>query len=349
MRSRPVFALIGLIAGLIGGIAIAGVEFLLRRRNLREVALPTYLLVYPLVGLGLSWFGYRNRHMCALDAPCDFFSVGPLSPEEAAARGGRIRRFASIGAGIGIAVGLLATALDFAWRGWPFLAGTFVTGLLFYPYIGMIFGFNFSLRPGDPKPSIRNFRFRMQTLMILVTYLGILCGLGIVASRYSAVAIQYQAKALNSQTMVDVFQTVLERARADLKRAERAKELRAGRIPDGLLPTQQAFLKGLEGNATEQYKQYRYGVMADGEDHLAQLAAQNLSDYTPLFEFHKKLAAKYTKAAQKPLGARRARPADAVMTAAALASVEKKDRNRGRHLFPAARADWCKPRPATVS
>ena len=40
--------------------------------------------------------------------------------------------------------------------------------------------------------------------------------------------------------------------------------------------------------------------MADGEDHLAQLAAQNLSDYTPLFEFHKKLAEKYTKAAKKP-------------------------------------------------
>ena len=155
--------------------------------------------------------------------------------------GGRIRHFAWIGAGIGIAVALLATALDFAWRGWPFLAGTFVTGLLFYPYIGMIFGFNFSLRPGDPKPSIRNFRFRMQTLMILVTYLGILCGLGTVASRYSTVAIQYQAKALNSQTMVDVFQTVLERARADLKRAERAKELRADASPTACSPPSKRF------------------------------------------------------------------------------------------------------------
>ncbi len=298
MRSRPLFALNGLVVGLIGGIAAAGVEYLLRGRNLREVALPTYLLVYPLIGLGLCWFGYRNRHVWRRIRSPDFSSVEPLPPEEAAARGGRIRRFRWIG--VGIAGALLATALEFPWRGWPFLASTFVTGLLFYPYIGMILGHNFSLRPGDPKPSIRNFRFRMQTLMILVTYLGIVCGLGTVASRYSAAARQFQAKALNSQTMVDVFQTVLERARADLKRAENAKELRAGRIPDGLLPAQQAFLKGLEGNATEQYKQYRYGIMADGEDRLAQLAAQNLSECTPVLEWHRKLAEKYTKAAQKP-------------------------------------------------
>jgi hypothetical protein len=299
-RSRLHFALGGLAMGLIAGGVCAGVEYLLRGRNVQEVALPTYLVVYPLVGLGLCWFGYRNPHAWGWVRPPDFFSTEPRQPEEAAERGSRIRRFVWSGFGVGIAIAFLATALEFAWRGWPFLARTFIMGLLVYPYLGLLLGFNLGLRPGDPPPSIRNFRFRMRTLMILVAYFGILCGLGTVASRMSGLALRYRANALNSQTLAGVFQGLIEKSRAELKRAESAKELRAGRIPDGLLPSQKAYLKGLDGTVTEQYKQYRYGLIADGEDQQARLASQNLAEYTGLLEYHTRLAEKYTKAAQQP-------------------------------------------------
>ena len=140
----------------------------------------------------------------------------------------------------------MATALDFAWRGWPFLAGTFLSGLLFYPYFGMLLGYNISIRPGAAKRSIRSFRFRMRTLMIMVAYFGILCGLGTVILRYSRLAQQHHWKALNARTMMDVYRTLVERnradlKRADLKRADNAKELRAGRIPDGICPPRKTF------------------------------------------------------------------------------------------------------------
>ena len=299
-RSRALFALRGLIAGaLLGGVS-AGLEYLLKGRKIHDVALPTDLILYPLVGLGIFWFGYVNPHMWHWVRPRGFFSVEPLPPEEAAARGSRIRRSAWLGFGWGITIALAATALELAWRGWPFLAATFIGGLIFYPYMGILLGYNLSLRPGDSKPSIRSFRFRMSTLMVLVAYFGVLCGLGTVASRYSSLALKYRASALNARTMIDVFQTQLDRAHVDLKRADSAKELRAGRIPDGLLPSQIAFLKGLDGSATEEYKKYRYGLIADGEDLQAGLATQNLAEFTPRVEIYKKLADKYEKAAQEP-------------------------------------------------
>ena len=278
----------------------AGLEYLLKGRKIHDVALPTDLIVYPLVGLGLCWLGNRNTRKWHWVRPPDFFSVEPLPPEEAAARGSRIRRSAWLGFGWGITIALVATALEFAWRGWPFLAATFIGGLIFYPYMGILLGYNLGLRPGDSKPSIRSFRFRMSTLMILVAYFGVLCGLGTVASRYSSLALKYRASALNARTMLDVMQTLLDRARVDLKRAESAKELRAGRIPDGLLPAQKEFLKGLDGSASEEYKKYRYGLIADGEDLRAGLATQNVAEFTPRVEIYKRLADKYEKAAQEP-------------------------------------------------
>ena len=56
-RSWLWFAIRGLAGGLILGGVCAGTEYMTRGKNLRDVALPTYLLVYPLVGLGLSRLG----------------------------------------------------------------------------------------------------------------------------------------------------------------------------------------------------------------------------------------------------------------------------------------------------
>ena len=254
------------------GLCTAGIEYLLHGRDLHQVAVPTYGLVYPARGFWALLVRLPKLVWVARDASAGFFATEPLPPEEAAARGGRIRRFAWTGFGTGVGIGLLATALDFIWRGWPSVGASFVISQLLYPYMGIGLGFNLGLRPGDAKPSIRNFRFRMRTLMILVAYFGILFGLGTVLSRYSGLAWQYHVKAVGDRAMADVYQTQIEKARADLERAENATELRAGRIPDGLLPSQKDFLKGLEGNATEEYKKYRYGIIADGEQRQASLA-----------------------------------------------------------------------------
>jgi hypothetical protein len=59
-------------------------------------------------------------------------------------------------------------------------------------------------------------------------------------------------------------------------------------------------LKELEGKATDQYKQYRYGLIADGEDLQAKLASQNADQFTKLVQHYNQLAEKYTKAAKQP-------------------------------------------------
>ena len=197
--SRASYALLGLFGGAVIGATGAVTEYFIRGRNLHEVALTTYLLVYPLVGLGICWFGYRNRHAWRWVRLPIFSRSEPLPSEEAAARGRldpaiRLDRLRA-----GIATAVVATALDFAWRGWPFLSGTFISGMLMYPYCGMGLAFNMSLRPGDSKPSIRHFRVTIGTLMVLVAHFGLLCGVGTVLSRFSQVAQRYHANALNSR------------------------------------------------------------------------------------------------------------------------------------------------------
>ncbi len=152
-RRAPQFTLLGFIAGItLGGVSGLG-EFLIRRRNLDDVALPIYVFLYPLVGLGLGWLIQKYPHAGHWVRPHDFFSNVPLSQNDAKARERRVRRFVGTGFGVGIVVATLAAVLDFDWRGWPFLLGTLIGGLLFCPYMGMLLGYNLSLRPGDPKPA----------------------------------------------------------------------------------------------------------------------------------------------------------------------------------------------------
>jgi hypothetical protein len=115
-------------------------------------------------------------------------------------------------------------------------------------------------------------QFRTRMLMGLVAYVAVLCGLGSQLGGYSSLAMLYHSRALNARSMVGVFQDLAEKNRANLKRADNAKDLRAGRIPDGISGSQKTFLKELEGKAIEQY---RYGLSADGKDLQSKLASQN--------------------------------------------------------------------------
>ena len=137
--------------------------------------------------------------------------------------------------------------------------------------------------------------------MILVAYVAILCGLGNLTSRYSRLALRYHANSLQSGTMVDVFQGLIEKERANLKRGRHREGTPAPAASQtACFLRRRPSWRGSKGNSTEQFKRYRFGLIADGEDRQAQLALQNLGEYTDRIEVYRKLADKYAKAAQEP-------------------------------------------------
>lgn len=293
-------ALLGFVGGGIVGVSGAGMEYLLRQRNLREVSLPTSLILYPLLGLGLGWLTSKFPHAQTWMRRKDFFSVEPLPQEEAESRARLVRTFVWRGFACGIAVALTGALLDFSWRGWPFLGFSLIGGLVFYPYMGMLLGYSLGLQPGHPKQSIKNLRFRMRTLMFMVAYVAILCGLGVQVGRYSSLAAIYHAKALSAGSTAETFRELAEKNQDTMMRADNAKQLREGRIPEGITPAQKTFLKSLDGTASDQYKQYRYKLIADSEDQQAKLASQNAIEFTRLVDHHTQLAKKYREAERHP-------------------------------------------------
>src|SRR5262249_49745101 len=154
--------------------------------------------------------------------------------------------------------------------------------------------------PGDPTPSIKRFRLRTRTLAILVAYIALVLGLGIQATRWSVRAQQYQAKAASAVALAHFYQRQVARLEADLQPAENARELRAGRIPDGLLTAQKEFLKGLAGTTTKAYREYLYGLIADAEEQQARLTGQKLPRFRRVVRYQQELAAKYSQGARRP-------------------------------------------------
>ena len=302
VRTRTIvkFMLGGAAIGALLGASATASQYFLRAWSLRDVSLTTFLIIYPTVGAILAWWAGRNPHAGGWKRPPSFFATEPLSAEEREARGRRVRKSAWIGFGGGIAVGLATSALDFAWRGWPYLSETLGFSFCFYPYLGALLGFNLGLRPGDPKPSLRDVRFGLRTLMILTAYLAVYLALLVRSSGISSAARLYLSKSQSEREMATVFQKLLDQSVAETGRFKNAEELRAGRIPDGLLPSQKQFLKSLDQTATEEYKKYRYGLIADGEQRRAELGAQNVKEYTRFVDYYKALGEKYARVAQTP-------------------------------------------------
>jgi len=295
-------AFVGAVFAALGGGAVAAFEILLLGRNPRDLAMTTHLIIYPVIGAILGWLFSRNSNPkgWGWKRPPGFFAEGPLPPEERDARLARTARSMWIGFGAGIAIGLVAAGLDFAWRGWPYLSEAVMSSLFFFPYFGAILGLNLGLRPGDPKPSPRNIRFRTRTLMILTAYAALYLGLFVSTSRVSGAARLYLSKTQGAQTTIPVFQKLLDDAVKNLGRKKSAEELRAGRIPDGLLASQKEFLRSLDKTATEEYRKQRYGLIADGEERQAELAAGNVEIYGQIVDFYRAMADKYEKAAREP-------------------------------------------------
>jgi hypothetical protein len=292
--------LLGAAFAALGGGAVAASDSLLRDRNPRDLPLTTLLIVYPILGAVFGWLYSRNPHAKGWKRPPGFFAEGPIPPEERDARVGRIARSMWTGFGSGIALGLVASVLDFAWRGWPFLSETLMSSLFFFPYCGALIGLNLGMRPGDPKPSLRNLRFRTRTLMILTAYAAFWLWLVVSTSRASGAARLYHSKSRGAQMTMPVFQKLLDDAVKDMGRKKNAEELRAGRIPDGLTASQKEFLRSLDGTATEAYRKQRYGLIADGEEFQAKIAADNVETYGQIVDFYRTMAEKYEKAAGQP-------------------------------------------------
>jgi hypothetical protein len=262
--------------------------------------LTTYFVVFPVVGAGLGGLFHRFPHAQNWVRPPGFFAAEPASPDQRDELERRRGRFVRTGSLAGIVIALVTTALDFLWRGWPFLDRTLIPGLIFFPYFGALLGFNLSLRPGDPKPSLRDIRFRTRTWMLLIAHLGLVLGLGTEAVRASRTAAQYDWKCANAERMVEVFGQLRDRTQRDVKRRANADALRRGQIPDAILPSQKTFLKSLDTSANAEYRKYRYGLIADTEERLATFAEKNVDLYDRLIDHHRQLAAKYRKAAQEP-------------------------------------------------
>jgi hypothetical protein len=72
-------------------------------------------------------------------------------------------------------------------------------------------------------------------------------------------------------------------------------ELQAGRIPEGLLQIQRAFLQSLEDNAkaTPDYRTYRRGIITEGEEQNRIRMENNVVVLRRIAEHFERLAAKY--------------------------------------------------------
>jgi hypothetical protein len=136
--------------------------------------------------------------------------------------------------------------------------------------------------------------------MILTAYAAFCFWLVASTSRLSGAARHYLFKSQGARTTLPVFEKLLDDAVKDVGRRKNAEELREGRIPDGLLASQKDFLRSLDGTATEEYRKQRYGLIADGEERQADLAAGNVEIFSQTVEHFRKLADKYEKAAREP-------------------------------------------------
>lgn len=302
--ARPAAVWRSILGGTLLGMAIGAgpvaIDVYLRARSPRDVALPTFLIVSPIIGVALGLAVGRLPYATGWRRPPGFFAEGPIPDDEREERGRRLRKWIWTGFGLGIVIALVNAALDFTWRGWPYLGDALGMGMFLGPYFGALMGLNLGLRPGDPKPSLRDFRLRMSTVMILTAYLAFWLGLVVQTRQLASAAKTSWNQHLNARDTGAVFQNLLDQQVQQAGRAKNAEALRAGRIPDGLDRQQIAFLKSLDGKATEDYKKQRYALIANEEQRQADIGKSNVDVYGRIVDHYKAMAAKYAVAAERP-------------------------------------------------
>ena len=206
---------------------------------------------------------------------------------------------------IGIVLALLITAVRVAISGWRILPLELVFHLLWAPMLAAIVGFGCCPAVKALQRSGTTIRPRMSTrlLMVLIAYIALFFGAGVSTQRLGSTARLYYGKAVNSHSMAAHFRLLRDKFETDLARKlENAAALRAGTIPEPLPPIQKDFLRSLDRDpkVTAEYRKYRYSLIADGEEVVANGQRQGLNHLRALIEYHDKLAPKYDRAQWRP-------------------------------------------------
>jgi hypothetical protein len=167
-------AVIGLAAGFSAELVLVHAALHRGAGAVRETPLFAFLVFFTAWGVGLGATLFRKARQQRENAAEPGGALEPSTSQEALERR-RQRRARSIewALGIGVALALVATALDSLLREWYIFPIELVVNLLFFPALSVALGLNLSREPGDPRPSLRELRIHMRTLMILVAYLAL--------------------------------------------------------------------------------------------------------------------------------------------------------------------------------
>jgi len=136
------------------------------------------LFFFTAWGVGLGATLFRQARQQREHAAERGGALQPSTSQEAEERRRQRRaRFIWRAFGIGVALALVATALDSLLQERYVFPIELVVNLSIFPSLTVPFGANLSRRPGDPRPSLRELRLHTRTFMILIAYLALIFGL----------------------------------------------------------------------------------------------------------------------------------------------------------------------------
>ena len=282
----------GYAAGLLIAIWATAFDMIFRGVGLREVSLVDYFMDWPGVCLAMACLLWRGAGQGANS--CE---------QEQGRRRRRSGLYVEMSVAIGLAYGLIATVLELLWRAWWILPGALVLNLMLFPFLGLVVGLRLSRAAGEPRWSWRFMRFSMRTMLLLIAYLSLLSGLGVVAARIGLPAHRYFQQHLQASGIADVLNTQLPKSQAQVVvRFRNARLLREGTIPADIMQGQKDFLKSLDADehVKPDYRKYRFDLIADGEEHLGRQAEVAVQSLTVNIDYFSKLAAKYRQAMREP-------------------------------------------------
>ena len=177
----------------------------------------------------------------------------------------------SVGFGLGVMVGLIATVQTIARYSYDTLPIPLIYNLIWAPTLGLILGRRFG-RIGRPQRwTWRSWQLRTHTLMLVVAYIGVLCGLGVATHRVGQSARQFNKKYVKSSQLVTAYRPLGEKlARDAIKQRDVSAQLRAGKNPTTLISGQREFLQSLDTNpqVTPEFRAERRGLILAGAERL---------------------------------------------------------------------------------
>jgi hypothetical protein len=232
--------------------------------------------------------------------------AGSESPDIAPAGGDlearKLAMWSYAGFGLGIILSFASTAYlvgNDNYHNLPFL----VFYLSWWPPLNLIL-FRRMARPrGTSRPKWKLPQFRTQSLMMVVAYVAVLCGLSVQLVPLGAKAGQYRQKWLLADSMAKVYRPIALKSAVEASQKRQAVEqLHAGKIPESLFPGQREFLRSLETDpkSTPEYREYRRGLITDGEEQWGIRQERNAFVVGRLADYYERLAAKYEKARRRP-------------------------------------------------